>query len=150
MIPRRLALLGVLLLLVAWPSLAEPPKSAGLEYLQGFVGKHPADLKLWDTEPLHVRLRTLLGPRYPSFVTNMRVNGPLARYGDVVWTSGNKPHDGTRNAALFLADTKSDVIEVYLLSQGALSEHAEKGPPVRLEGGAKTVFTNLKNSARRE
>ena len=69
--------------------------------------------------------------------------GPLARYGDVVWTSGNKPHEGGSDAALFLADTKSNVIEVYLLSKGTLSHRAEKGAAIPLDATRRPFFAKV-------
>ena len=107
-------------------------------------------MALWEKAPLQSRLKALLGARYATFVANTKTNTPVARYGDVLWTSGNKPHAGGSDAALFLADIKANVLEVYLLSQGVLSHHAERGAAVPLEGDAKTTLTNMQESARRQ
>lgn len=68
----------------------------------------------------------------------------------MVWTSGNKPHEGGSDTALFLADTRSNVIEVYLLSKGRLSHRAEKGAAIPLEGDARAFLANLQESAKRK
>ena len=126
---------------------AQPSPQAGLDSLVGLAGKYPHDVKLWETTPLGERLKTLLGAQYDPFLANLGVQGPLARCGDVVWTSGNKPHEGGTEGALLLADTKANAIEVYLLTKGVLSYYREKGANAPLEGDAKTVLANLKQWA---
>jgi hypothetical protein len=142
------AIAPVLLALLAVPLLAQTPKPGGLEYLQGFVGKYPSEVKLWETEPLNARLKALLGAQHATLLVNTQTVGPLARYADVVWTSGNKAHEGGVEAALFLADTKANVVEVYLLSKGKLSHFAEKGAAIPVEGAAKTILASFKEAAR--
>ena len=107
-------------------------------------------MALWEKEPLQSQLKALLGARYSTFVANTKTNSPVACYGDGIWTSGNKPHAGGSDAALFLADIKANVIEVYLLSKGVLSHHAEKEAAIPIEGDAKTTLTNMQESARRK
>jgi hypothetical protein len=80
----------------------------------------------------------------------MKTNAPVARYVDVIWNSGNKPHAGGSDTALFLADIKANVIEVYLLSKGVLSHHTERGAAIPIEGDAKMTLTNMQESARRK
>ena len=145
----RRAVLAILVVLAAIPALAQAQKPAGLDYLQAFVGKYPPDVKLWETEPLNTRLKALLGPQHATFLVNMETAGPLARYGDVVWTSGNKAHEGGSDAALLLAETKADILEVHLLSKGKLAHRAERGAAIPLEGDAKTVMGNLREAAKR-
>ena len=150
MVSRNLIVFVVLFLSASGLSFAQSATSAGLESLQGYVGKHPTDVALWEKEPLQSRLKALLGARYAIFVANTTANSPVARYGDVMWTSGNKPHAGGSDAALLLADIKANVIEVYLLSNGVLSHHAERGAAIPIEGDAKTTLTNMQESARRK
>ena len=150
MILQHLVVFVVLILGASGLSFAQSAKPAGLESLQGYVGKYPTDVALWEKEPLQSRLKALLGARYSTFVANTKTNSPVARYGDVMWTSGNKPHAGGSDAALFLADIKANVIEVYLLSKGVLSHHAERGAAVPIEGDAKTTLTNMQESVRRK
>lgn len=61
--------------------------------------------------------------------------------------SGNKPHEGATDGALLLADTKANVMEVYLLSKGTLTHHAETGAAIRVDGDAKKVLGNLQDVA---
>ena len=147
----RRAILSALMLLALVASGAAQPalpgKQAGLDSLAGFIGKYPHDVKLWETTGLGERLKAVLGAEQAQFVTKMGVQGPLARYGDVVWTSGNKPQEGGSEGALLLADTKANTIEVYLLTKGSLSYYREKGANAPLEGDAKTVLANLKQWA---
>ena len=144
---RMASTIAVLLLLGAHPSFSDAPKPENLAYLQSFVGKYPTDVKLWDTQPLGDRLKALLGQQLPTFLVNMRVNGPIARSGNVVWMSGSKPHEGATDGALLLADTKANVMEVYLLSKGTLTHHAESGAAIRVDGDAKKVLGNLQDAA---
>ena len=143
----RRAGLAILVVLVAIPALAQAQMPAGLDYLHAFVGKNPPDVKLWETEPLNTRLKALLGPEHATFLANMQTVGPLARYGDVVWTSG-KAQEGGSDAALLLAETKADILEVHLLSKGKLAHRAERGAAIPLEGDAKTVMGNLRAAAK--
>ena len=134
MILQKLVVFVVLILGASGLSFAQSAKPAGLESLQGYVCKYPTDVALWEKEPLQSRLKALLGARYSTFVANTTTNSPVARYGDVMWTSGNKPHAGGSDAALFLADIKANVIEVYVspLQRCAVPPRGEgRGDPDR-------------------
>lgn len=133
-------------------SAASPARddASGLAYLASFVGRYPYDVDLWNTQPLNARLQALLGEQYPTFVDNMEVQGPLEAYGDgVVWTSGNKAHQGGIESAMLLADTRSGALEVYLLTGQKLWHHAEREPRIELQGDAATMVGNLREAAER-
>jgi hypothetical protein len=49
-----------------------------LAYLDAQVGQRPT-AGFWDTEPLHKKLKDLLGDRYTQFVADMAKAGPLSR-----------------------------------------------------------------------
>jgi hypothetical protein len=68
-------------------------------------------------------------------------------HGEPIVTSGDKPREGATDGALLLADTRANVIEVYLLSKGNLTHHAEEGAAIRVDGDAKTVLGNLQDAA---
>jgi len=119
----------------------------GLAYLASLVGQHPNHIDLWATEPLNARLHALLGMQYRSFIDNMEVQGPLAAYDGVVWASGNRAHRGGVDAAVLLVDTRTDKLEVYLLTDHRLWHHAEREPRIALKGDAKSTVDQLREAA---
>ncbi len=132
---------------VAPPAHTADTAGTGLAYLTSQVGQYPNDVSLWKTEPLNTRLHALLGPQYSTFIANMAVQGPLDTYDDVVWTSGNRAHSGDVEAAVMLADTRANTLEVYLLTDHRLWHHAEREPRIALQGDAQTRVAQLREAA---
>lgn len=135
------------LLVFACAIVARAENPGDLGFLKALVDKYPNDIKLWTNHSLEPRLKNLLGNEYSVFVENMKVNSPLNEYSDVIWTSGNKPHDGGINAALFLADIKNNLIEVYLLTNGKLLHFGEANSEMILNGDAQVVLDNFQAAA---
>ncbi len=121
--------------------------TASLAYLASRVGQYPHDIDLWNTQPLNTRLHALLGEQYPTFIDNMEVQGPLETFDGAVWTSGNRAHQGGIEAAVLLVDTRTDALEVYLLTGHRLWHHAEREPRIALQGDAATMVGNLRTAA---
>ncbi|MCB0336611.1 MAG: hypothetical protein KDD62_09900 [Bdellovibrionales bacterium] len=138
----------LLLLILCFPFSAQADGLEDTEILQEALGKYPTELKLWNSPTLEKRLRALLGEKFPKFITNMTVNTPLEQGEDFVWSSGNKPHDGGYNSAMFVMDTAKNKIEVYLLIDQHLSHYGESSDRVVLNGDAQNVLANLEASAK--
>lgn len=128
-------------------TLARADDAGDLAFLRGLLDKYPNDVNLWSNAALAPRLDALLGAELPVFVENMKVNNPLGESSGIIWSSGNKQHDGGANAALFLADVTGNRIEVYLLKDGKLRHFGESGSQVPLNGDAQVVLDNLLASA---
>lgn len=114
-----------------------------LTSLRSFTGKYPAETRLWETQPLQGRLRALLGEHYQEFLVNMQVTGPLIAEGNIVYVTGNKPHSGGSEAAIFLAEIESNRIHVWLMVNEILTEYHESGPKIKLPREVETMVHEL-------
>lgn len=127
-----------------------PPEQAtalatapSLASLKNFVGKYPAEIKLWESPPLRGRLRALLGEHYQEFLVNMQVTGPLIADGNVAYVTGNKPHSGGSEAAIFLAEIESNRIHVWLMVNEIMAEYHEPGPRIKLPREVETMVNEM-------
>jgi hypothetical protein len=64
---------------------------------------YPAEIGLYQTGAVAEALRQLLGSKFAVFQQNMQVSGPLSR-DQLLFVSGNKPHEGGREMAYLLLD----------------------------------------------
>ena len=110
---------------------AEMPMTA-LSYLMGeeIVGSYPHDIDLWNSEPLHGRLQSLLGEEYDTFVENMQVVGPVAHEDGLVYIMGNRRNYGGVHSAVLVADTAHDNLKVWMLKDGAITDYVESDATV--------------------
>lgn len=88
--------------------------------LDGLIGKYPADTGLFDTSVIAPDLKALLGDRFAAFKTNMQVGAPLLKDGEVLYTTGNKVHEGGSEMAYLLVDPAQHALEVGLWRGGKL------------------------------
>lgn len=121
-------------------ALATAPSLASLN---NFVGKYPAEIKLWEKQPLQGRLRALLGEHYEVFLVNMQVTGPLTASGNIAYVMGNKAHSGGSEAAIFLAEIESNRLHVWLLLNEILTEYHEPGPKIKLPHEVETMINEM-------
>lgn len=110
--------------------------------LQNHVDKYPKDSGLLTDSPIVTPLKTLLGDKYDTFVTNMGVQSPLTRDGDLLFTSGNKPHEGGSNAAYLIVDPASSALEAGLWESGKLTTYATPGATLRKPADIETMIRN--------
>jgi hypothetical protein len=65
------------------------------------------------------QFKALLGDKYPVFQTNMEVAGELhAEDGNLIVGSGNAPHDGGTNEAMFAVNTATGKYYAVLFTDG--------------------------------
>jgi hypothetical protein len=103
----RLTVISILCLLSA----CHGTHSSSLTYLEQYVGKQPAAVGLWDTEPLHTQLKDLTGDKYDQFVQYMKGSGELSR-DRYLYALSEIAQDSTRGYAFILVDTKTNKIQV--------------------------------------
>src|SRR3546814_6137112 len=72
--------------------------------LRDLIGQYPRDVNLFGASAITGDLKALLGEKFDVFVQNMDVQGPLTEDNGVLWTSGNKDHQGGVDAAYLLID----------------------------------------------
>jgi hypothetical protein len=96
-------------------TLAAPPPP--LAYLRTFVGHHPGDEQLWETEPLRTRMTRLLGGDYGLFRANLAIDQPLAEEAGLLYIIGTCPASATVwGAALVVIDPEGDRLVLKLRS----------------------------------
>jgi uncharacterized membrane protein len=118
---------------------------APLDELNRFAGAYPHTVHLWDDPVIHERLKTLLGPSMKAFVENMKVQSPVMKDGGVFYVTGNRPHQGGSDNAIFLADPASDTLAVILFVNGTRRSFNEGGREVVLPDEIVTMIGNRDN-----
>lgn len=109
--------------------------------LENKVGSYPAEIGLYQTGAVAEALRQLLGSKFAVFQQNMQVSGPLSR-DQLLFVSGNKPHEGGREMAYLLLDPPSRQLEVGLIEQGRLTVY-RSGPALYRPAEINTMLGNI-------
>lgn len=123
------------------PAAAQTTSLAGL---RRHIGQYPRDIDLWTVHPLIAkRLQKLLGDKRDAFIENMKVQGPISEENGVLYVTGNKPHEGGKNMAVFLADLANDKIQVWLAVNGEAQTISEADPPLADPAAVATFKANL-------
>ncbi|GAA5785404.1 hypothetical protein [Chitiniphilus shinanonensis] len=111
--------------------------------LDDYVGQYPRDIGLFtELSPIMPELKKLLGAKLDTFRDHMGTQGPLSR-DQVLFVTGNKPHQGGENAAYLLIDTAKRRLEVGLVEQGKLTVYASPGDALPRPKDVQTLLTNL-------
>lgn len=107
------------------------PKSE-LAYLWNEQGKYPAREAVLASEPLNHRLRTLLGGRYETFMTNWDAEGPLNAKENTLFATGCVSHFCDEYGSAFHVDLAKDElialmrikykVEVFREKDGSLDD----------------------------
>jgi putative lipoprotein len=116
---------------------------APLDELNRFKGAYPDAVRLWDDPIVHERLEALLGPALKQFRANMGVQSPLMSDSDVFYATGNKPHRGGLDGAIFLADPATDTIAVILYVNGTRQDFREGGRDIALPAEVVKTIGNV-------
>jgi uncharacterized membrane protein len=116
---------------------------APLDELNPFKGTYPHTVHLWDEPVIHKRLNDLLGTSMNTFRENMKAQSPLMRDTGVFYVTGNKPHQGGLDNAVFLADPASDTLVVILYVKGTRRDFREGGRDVALPVEVVTTIGNM-------
>lgn len=109
--------------------------------LENRVGSYPAEIGLYQTGVVADALRQLLGNKFAVFQQNMQVSGPLSR-DQLLFVSGNKPHEGGSEMAYLLLDSPSRQLEVGLIEQGRLTVY-RSGPALYRPAEISTMLGNI-------
>lgn len=110
--------------------------------LNAQVGKYPNETKLLADSPITADLKTLLGSKFDVLATNMQTQSPLEKDGAVLFTSGNKPHEGGTNAAYLLIDPAAKALEVGLWEGGKLTTYKTPGSNIAKPKDVQTMISN--------
>lgn len=97
-------------------SAASPATLAGLRPL---VGSYPGERADYLRQgALAERLQRLLGDDYGVLLTNLGTSGPLVQEGDLLYITGNKPHEGGDEQAAVVVDPARNALRVWLVHAG--------------------------------
>jgi len=116
---------------------------APLDELNRFKGAFPHTVHLWDEPMIHERLEALLGASMKTFLVNMNVQSPLMKDDGVFYVTGNKPHQGGLDNAIFLADPATDTLAVILYVKGTRQDFKEGERDVALPAEVLTMIGNM-------
>ena len=106
------------------------------------IGQYPSQSGLFENSAIVAPLKTLLGNKYDTFTTNMGVQGPLSREGEILYVSGNKPHEGGSNAAYLLIDPYTQTLEIGLWENGKLTVYPANGTTIAKPQDIQTMLSN--------
>lgn len=110
--------------------------------LQPLIGQYPRDSGLFDNSAITPQLKALLGDKFDAFVTNMQVQSPLAQQGNVLFTTGNKQHEGGSEMAYLLVDPTTKALEVGLWQQGKLTTYATQNSNIPKPEDVQALISN--------
>ncbi|WP_427792548.1 hypothetical protein [Brevundimonas diminuta] len=111
--------------------------------LNAQVGKYPNDTGLLENSPITADLKALLGNKYDVFAINMQTQSPLEKEGAILFTSGNKPHEGASSAAYLLIDTAAKGLEVGLWEGGKLTTYKTPGSNIAKPADIQALISNF-------
>lgn len=113
---------------------AATPTANPWGHLRTQVGNYPFDgADFLRSGPLAERLLGLLGrANYNLLLDNLRVSGPLRQDGDMLYITGNRPHEGTHEAAAVVIHAQADAVRVWLLTGGEEWDVQDQGSPKTL------------------
>jgi len=117
--------------------------SAPLDELNRFSGVYPHTVRLWKDPALAKRLDALLGASMPAFLENMKVQTPVTKDGGIFYVTGNAPHRGGLDNAIFLADPATDTINVIVFTNAVRKDFKEEGREVALPADVVTTIGNM-------
>jgi hypothetical protein len=120
-----------------------PATVSELTTLRQFIGKYPYEgVNYLTIDPLKRRLGALLGEKYPVFVENMNVIGPLGDDGGLLYTYGNAPHRGMLDMGGIVIDPGQDAIYVWLMEDRKVSEFRENQKSIPVPQYLQTIIAN--------
>lgn len=92
---------------------------ATLAGLRPLVGSYPGERADYLRQgALAQRLQRLLGDDYAVLLTNLGTSGPLVQEGDLLYITGNKPHEGGDEQAAVVVDPAQNALRVWLVHAG--------------------------------
>ncbi|WP_019701316.1 hypothetical protein [Paracidovorax oryzae] len=131
----------------AAPAAAATPAAADhWAGMQALVGRYPTDgVDFLRTGPMAERLKGLLGPvNYPVLLQNMGTSGPLRKEGNLLYITGNRPHQGGSESAAVVLDPARDAMRVWLQTDGEEWDVQDYGRGVQMPAEVRTMMENAR------
>ncbi len=114
----------------------------GWSPLYALAGRSPLESGLLDSSTVSDDLARLLGDKLAVLKTNLQTASPLERQGQLIFASGNKPHEGGSDAAYILIDPATKALEVGLWQRGELSTYKTPGSSIAKPKDIQTLIAN--------
>lgn len=131
---KRLVVLSLLLLAACHGGHGD-----SLAYLGQYAGKSPAAAGIWETEPLHTKLKDITGDRYDQFVKYMKASGPLTQD---KYLYSIAPVDS--GFAYILIDMKTNKIAAAIYTKAAIENFQDPGESFTTPAGIQGQLDSLK------
>jgi hypothetical protein len=133
----KMLLLGLTLLTAAGAAPASAPKTDGslADATKLVTPSYNCDPhRLYETQPLHARLKALLGPDYEAYVSRAAMCGlPVDVVDGKVVAFNYRQHSATVEDSLLVIDPVTDSLVVKLLVQGKkVYTYEEPGKPLHV------------------
>ncbi len=104
-----------------------------LEYLIKFIGKKPASVNLWETQPLKSKLEKILRSEFAVFKDFMK-DAKEIKQDKVLYTYSTIPDGVVRGLAYLIIDIKQNKISVAIILGRVRSDFESKGTPIYVPG----------------
>lgn len=125
---------------------AAAPAPSSLEGLRAQVGHYRSDgVDFLRQGPLAERLQALLGADYEVVLTNLDTSGPLEQEGELLYISGNKPHEGGEEQAAVVIDLAQNALRVWLLHAGQMQDKQDPAATVAWPSSVQAQLDNHKD-----
>lgn len=116
----------------------------GLDYIAEFLGKRPAEVNLWQTEPLRSELQQLLGDDFGFYTEIMQEAMPLKK-DRVIYAIGIAPDHAIPGIGYLLVDTENDKVKVFGVFGDHKVEAQSRGEPLYLPQEVKDQVERILN-----
>jgi len=117
-------------------STSDQPAGHTLNYVAEKVGLDTCEANLANSEPLHSRLKAMMGPDYKQFDIRSGMCGfPVSMIGGIVISFNMQQHYGGREESMLLVDPKNDSIMVKMLHDGKIYTYGDPTHLLRLPSG---------------
>ena len=103
--------------------------TAGLDFLNSYKGKYPAEVKLLNQPVIKKRLQKLLGTEYTFLKKIWQVESPIEIDNGLFYAWAMQAHQGGNPGAVIMADIKKNILYVGIRKNGEEKFYSEDGSP---------------------
>ena len=115
-----------------------------LDYIAEYLGKRPAEVDLWQSEPLRSELQRLLGDEF-SFYTEVMQEAMALKKDRVLYSIGIAPDHAVPGIGYLLVDTENDKLKVFGVFGDHKVEAQSRGEPLYLPQEVKDQVERVLN-----
>lgn len=133
--------LPVLLAAVLFSAGSCKPHGGSLSYLDQYVGRTPASVDLWTTEPLQSDLKDQLSDQYKNFINDMARAVPL-RKDSILYTYS--PLDTSEGYAYLLIDTKTNKFQAGIYTAHSILTFNSPGESFNIPKELEPLLDSIK------